>query len=265
MPSPFPGMDPYLEQFWGDVHVRLINNACGGIQRQLPRGLVARMGERVFVEPSDGEARNIIPDVRVVERGLPGERRLSTGNGIAVAEPLVVHLEQSEPMRQGFIEIIDIKSGRRVVTVIEVLSPSNKMPGPGRDLYVKKQDELKDGRVSLVEIDLLRAGKRVLSVPFDRIPEGHRTPYAACARRGWKVFEVEFYRIPLRERLPAIRIPLRQNDTDVALDLQALIDQSYEDGRYGDDIDYREEPEPPLAPDDAQWADALLREKGLRG
>jgi hypothetical protein len=222
------------------------------------------MGERVFVEPAEGEGRNIIPDVRVVERWPSSEPRLSTGNGIAVAEPLIVHLEESEPMRQGFIEIIDIKSGRRVVTVIEVLSPANKAAGPGRDLYLKKHEELKDGRVSLVEIDLLRVGRRVLSAPFDRIPEGHRTPYAACARRGWKHFEVEFYRLPLRERLPGIRIPLRQTDTDIALDLQALIEQAYEDGRYGDDIDYGEEPDPPLAADDARWADALLRERGRR-
>ena len=176
----------------------------------------------------------------------------------------MVHLEQSEPIRQGFIEIIDIKSGRRVVTVIEVLSPSNKLPGPGRELYVKKQEELRAGGVSLVEIDLLRAGTRVLSVPLDRIPEGHRTAYAACVRRGWKTFEIEYYRIPLRERLPAITIPLRRDDRDVALDLQSLIDQCYDSGRYGDDIDYREEPEPPLAADDAGWANALLREQGRR-
>ena len=87
-------------------------------------------------------------------------------------------------------------------------------------------------------------GTRVLAVPFDRVPEGHRSAYAVCARRGWKPFEIEYYRIPLRERLPAIRIPLRRDDSDVALDLQTLIDECYESGRYGDDIDYREEPEP---------------------
>src|SRR5208337_610478 len=103
-----------------------------------------------------------------------------------------------------------IKSGRRVVTVIEVLSPSNKTVGPGRDLYVKKQEELRAGGVSLVEIDLLRAGTRVLSDPLDRIPEGHRSAYAVCARRGWKPFEIEYYRLPLRDRLPAIPIPLRR-------------------------------------------------------
>ena len=130
----------------------------------------ARWTSRIFVEPSEGHGRNIIPDVRVVERGRPKERDVATGNGIAVAEPLVVHFEESDPIRQGFIEIIDIKSGRRVVTVIEVLSPSNKIPGPGRDLYAKKQEELRSGGVSLVEIDLLRTGTRVLSVPMDASP-----------------------------------------------------------------------------------------------
>src|SRR3954451_58949 len=169
MLSPFPGMDPYLEQFWGDVHHTLITYSRSAIQKQLPGDLVARVDERVFVEPAEGQARNIIPDVRVVERGRPQGGTLETGNGIAVAEPLVVHLEQDEPVRQGFIEIIDIKSGRRVVTVIEILSPSNKFPGPGRELYLKKQDELRAGCVSLVEIDLIRTGTRVLACPFDRI------------------------------------------------------------------------------------------------
>ncbi|MGO9600927.1 MAG: DUF4058 family protein [Isosphaeraceae bacterium] len=264
MRSPFPGIDPYLEQFWGDVHHRLITYACDALQSRLPGDLLARMDERVFVEPSQGQGRNIVSDVRVVVRGRPSDRGIVAGNGVAVAEPLVIHLEESEPIRQGYIEIIDIKSGRRVVTVIEVLSPSNKLPGPGKDLYTKKQEELRAGGVSLVEIDLLRTGSRVLTAPLDRIPEGQRSAYAACVRRGWKPFEIEYYRIPLRERLPAIRIPLRRTDSDVALDLQALIDECYESGRYGDDIDYREDPEPALGSDDAKWAEALLREQGRR-
>jgi hypothetical protein len=219
--------------------------------------------ERVYVEPDDGTARKIVPDVRIIERGRRQEPPLRTGNGVALAEPLVVHMDQDEPVRQGFIEIIDIKSGRRVVTVIEILSPSNKTPGPGRDLYVKKQDELRAGRVSLVEIDLLRSGTRVMCAPFELIPEGHRTPYAACVRRGWKPLEFEYYRLPLRERLPAFRIPLRETDPDIPLDLQAVVDQCYESELY-DDIDYSGEADPPLAGDDARWADALLREQGRR-
>jgi hypothetical protein len=264
MRSPFPGMDPYLEPFWGDVHHTMINRSRAAIQKQLPADLVARVDERVFVEPSQRLPRNSIPVVRIVERGRREEPLIRASNGIAVAEPLVVHMEQSDPVRQGFIEIIDLKADRRVVTVIEILGPSNKIAGPGRDLYLKKQQELRQGSVSLVEIDLLRKGSRVLCAPFELIPEGHRTPYAVCVRRGWKPLEIEYYRLRLRERLPAFLIPLRQTDHDIPLDLQSMIDQCWEEGRYGDDIDYREEPDPPLTGDDTEWADSLLREQSRR-
>jgi hypothetical protein len=257
-------MNPYLEQFWGDIHQRLIIYASDALQKQLPGDLRARVGERVFVEPDNGNPRNIVPDVRVVERGQRDGLGQRASNGLALAEPLIIRLNQDEPIRQGFIEIIDIKSGRRVVTVIEVLSPSNKTPGPGRDLYLKKQEELRQGSVSLVELDLLRAGRRVLAAPFELIPAGHRTAYAACVRRGWKPVELEYYRISLRERLPAIGIPLRQSDQDVGLDLQALIARCYDEARYDDDINYREDPDPPLETDDASWSDSVLRDSGRR-
>lgn len=264
MRSPFPGMDPYLEQFLGDVLHTMINRSRAAIQKQLPDDLVARVDERVYVEPSVGLPRFIVPDVRVVERGWREAPVRRASNGIAVAEPLVIHIEQDEPVRQGYIEILDLKSGRRVVTVIEIVSPSNKLPGPGRDLYVKKQNELRQAGVSFVEIDLTRTGSRVLSAPFELIPDGHRTPYAACAWRGWKPLAFEYYRLPLRERLPAIAVPLRDTDQDIPLDLQAVLDECWEEGRYVDDIDYCDEPNPPLDPDDAQWADRLLRDQGLR-
>jgi hypothetical protein len=257
-------MDPYLEPFWGDVHHRLITYASDALQKQLPGDLRARVSERIFVEPDEGRPRNIVPDVRVVERGRHTEPALRASNGIAVAEPLVIHLDSDEPVRQGFIEIVDIKSGRRVITVIEFLSPSNKLAGPGRDLYLKKQEELRDARVSSVEIDLVRAGGRVLAAPIKLIPAGLRTQYAACVRRGWNTSELAYYHFPLRDRLPAIAIPLRQTDRDVALDIQSLIDRCYEVGRYDDDIDYREDPDPPLDSDDVSWANTLLREQGRR-
>jgi Protein of unknown function (DUF4058) len=264
MRSPFPGMDPFLEQFWGDVHHTLINRSRAAIQKELPADLVARVDERVFVEPAAGSPRSVIPDVRVVERGRPEKPVLRASNGVAVAEPLVIHIEQDEPVRQGFIEIIDLKSGRRVVTVIEFISPSNKVTGPGRDLYVKKLGELRDGGVSLVEFDLNRTGSRIMSAPFELIPDGHRSAYAACVRKGWKPQAIDYYRLPLRERLPAIAIPLRETDPVVPLDLQAVLDECCEEGRYIDDLDYRHEPVPPLSPDDTKWIDALLREHGLR-
>jgi hypothetical protein len=114
-----------------------------------------------------------------------------------------------------------------------------------------------------VEIDLLRSGKRVLAVPARWVPPSHRTTYQICVVRGWKPAAYEVYRAPLREPLPSIRVPLRQQDADVPLDLQMLIDRCYHHGRY-DDIDYRAAPTPPLKPDEESWAHELLVRLGLR-
>jgi hypothetical protein len=96
-------MDPYLEQFWGDIHHRLVTYTADSVQKALPSDLRARVDERVFVEPAEDRPRSIVPDARVVERGRPGEPLLLAGDGIAVAEPLVIDLGQDEPVRQGFI------------------------------------------------------------------------------------------------------------------------------------------------------------------
>jgi hypothetical protein len=262
MASPFPGMDPYLEQHWGDVHHRLITYASDRLQRGLPKDLRARVEERVFVESPEEDTRRIVPDVRVIE-GRGRKRKVEpAATGLAVAEPLIVLTD--EEVTQGFIEIRDASSGHRVVTVIEVLSPANKVPGQGQEKYLQKRQELREGQVSLVEIDLVRAGKRPLPVPLGTLPPSFRTTYQVWVRRGWEAIKIEIYRVPLRERLPVIRIPLRQTDADVPLDLQALIDECYRNGDYEDDLHYHLDPQPPLDPDDARWADALLRKAGRR-
>jgi hypothetical protein len=264
MASPFPGMDPYLEQFWGDVHHRLITYACDQLQGGLPGDLRARVEERVFVELPQGQERSIYPDIRVVERGRKKVGSAAAVGGVAVAEPLRIRLP-GEPVTQGYIEIIDLSTGRRVVTVIEVLSPSNKRPGSGRGLYEQKQQECRDGGVNLVEIDLLRGGPWVLAVSRQLVPASHRTPYWFCVYRPRDKHVLgEIYRMPLRERLPAIQVPLRESDADVPLNLQDLIEQCYRNGGYDEDIDYQAEPDPPLAGGDARWADALLRNQRRR-
>lgn len=265
MASPFPGMDPYLEPFWRDVHARLIIYAADQLQGNLPSDLRARVEERVVVEPGASEERSVYPDVRVVERGRGRSAAVATTpeGDVAVLEPVTLRLE-SEPMTETFIEIIDVGSGKRVVTVIEVLSLANKVPGDSRDKYRQKQEELRAGGVSLVEIDLLRVGQRRLGVPYHRLPVSHRTPYQVCVRRGWEPQAVQIYAVPLRQRLPIIRVPLRQTDAEVPLDLQTLLAQGYRNGGYDDDLDYRFAPDPPLSADDDQWADALLRSQGRR-
>lgn len=262
MNSPFPGMDPYLEQHWRDVHHALVTYARDSLQSRLPDRLRARMEERVFVESENSPWRVVYPDVRIIERPGPEWKTGEGAGGIAVAEPVIVDLEV-EPMAEGYIEIIDAGSGNRVVTVIEFLSPSNKIPGQGQDLYLQKQGEVLAAKANLVEIDLTRAGRRITAVPPERIPPAHRTTYQICVWRGWRPSKAEVYAAPLQHRLPSIRIPLRETDEDVPLDLQDLIEQAYRNGRY-DDLDYKMEPSPPLDVTDAAWADELLRSKGLR-
>lgn len=184
---------------------------------------------------------------------------------MAVAEeveaPALIELDD-EPIMEGFIKITDAAPGK-VVTVIEVLSLTNKLPGEGQQLYRQKQKELNDGGISLVEIDLLRSGGHVLNVPSRRIPRSYRTPYRVCIRRGWRPRRVEFYRAPIEKRLPKIQIPLRETDQDVPLDLQSLIELCYRNGRY-DRTDYTVEPDPPFDSATAVWANELLKAKGLR-
>jgi hypothetical protein len=262
MGSPFPGMDPYLEQYWRDVHHRLITYACDRLQPRLPADLRARVEERVFVESEATEYRIFFPDVHVVEQPTRPQAAPASNSDVALEEPLVIQLSD-EPLSQGYIEIIDAGSGNRVITVIELLSPSNKVPGKGQDLYLQKQWEVRVAGVSLVEIDLTRTGRRVMTLPPHRIPPSHRTTYQVCVQRGWVPRKVEVYRAPLERRLPAIRVPLRETDQDVPLDLQALIDLCYENGRY-EGLNYQAEPVPPLDARDAAWTEELLRSKGVR-
>ncbi|MBI2805399.1 MAG: DUF4058 family protein [Planctomycetes bacterium] len=262
MKSPFPGMDPYLEQHWLDVHSRLIIYACDQLQGTLPSDLVARVEERVYLEREGDPDRSLFPDVPVVERPKEDDAAIAVQDDVDVAEPLIVQFGD-EPITETFIKILDARTGNQVVTVIEFISPTNKIPGTGYKMYRKKQTELKEAKVTLVEIDLLRGGKRVLSVPLSRIRFKDRTRYQAVVRRGWKWHEAEVYALPLHKRLPAIPIPLRPTDSDTRLNLQTLIEQCYQNGRY-DTLDYQTEPDPPLEGSDAEWADELLRAAGKR-
>jgi hypothetical protein len=254
-------MDPYLERHWGDVHTRLVTYASDQLQKILPRDLRARVEERVVVSEWH-RSRSFYPDVRVIETEPSSRRRGKSGAGVAVAQPLVIDLAD-EPETQRFVEIRDVSSGSHLVTVLEVLSPSNKRPGDGQEQYLRKQQELRQAGVSLVEIDLLRDGDWVVALPLDALDPTVRTPYRVVVRRGWRRLEAEYYAIALDHALPTIKVPLRPADADVPLNLQALLDQCYENGGY-DDIDYSSALQPPLPAATARWAAQLLRRVGRR-
>jgi hypothetical protein len=256
-------MDPFLEWHWEDVHHRLIQYACDTLQPHLPDELWARVEERVFIESDSERMRRLIPDVhvsRVYPRPESQPAVLKEG-GLAVAEPVVFELHDLE-ITEGYIKILD-RAGGKVVTVIEFLSPTNKSGGAGQTKYLEKQAEVLCSDASLVEIDLVRTGQRVLALPHYEIPNEHRGDYLGCISPGWKRNRRELYPMPLRQRLPILPVPLRQQESRVNLDLQGLVDQAYTSGR-NDRLDYGAELEPPLSAEDAAWADALLKAAGKR-
>jgi hypothetical protein len=250
-------MDPYLEApgLWPDVHQRLITYIADAIQPQVRPQYRARIEERVYlVEPE----RNIYPDVTLLRRPMwmPGGR--NGGAAVAVAdEPLTFTLFPTEH-REPFIEIIH-HEGLEVVTVLELLSPANKTPGPGRTLYLQKQHEILNSHAHLVEIDLLSRGQHTVALPESARPKLPPYRYLVCINRAavprWRF---EIYPFALADRLPRIRIPLKEADPDVTLDLPALFDHCYENGAYADFVDYTRPPEAPLSAEETAWMTAHI-------
>lgn len=260
MPSPFPGMDPYLEAHWLDVHTKMVTYAADALNNRLPDDLIARTEERVAIESGAGTASIFGPDVRVFEGiGLPPPK----GSSASVAELAPYRLiALVEPITERFIEIIDT-GGERLVTIIEFVSPTNKR-GKGLEAFVQKRDEMLSGGINVVEIDLTRTGNWVELLRPHVCPPAALSAYRAVIRVGGKSNAAYLHPFPLREPLPTIKIPLRHGENPAELPLGALLQQAYDNGRYGRTLDYKQSPTPPLEGEDAQWADQLLRGAGRR-
>jgi hypothetical protein len=255
MPSPFPGMDPYLEgSLWPDVHWSLIYSFRAAIAAQLPDGYAARIDQYVWLQDVDTEEkwRQGKPDAFVIESG---GRAAKPGRQAAVAEPtMYVTFPAAKRTGNRVIKIIDQKD-RRVVTVIELLSPANKTPGEDRTFYLDKRKEYLATDTNLVEIDLLRDG--------DRLPMGKPKPrpadYYVVVSRAEVFPQVAVWALTVRDALPTIPIPLKEGDPDVSLALRPCLDRAYDDARYDDGIDYTQPPDPVLRRPDAEWAAELLK------
>lgn len=261
MPSPFPGMDPYLEHpdIFPDFHDSFVTYLRESLLPQLPEPYYAGLGRRDWIEVSE---RVIGPDVNVVAPRRPERRRTQSSGGVAVAEqpatrPLVIHVPHDERV-EPLVEIyIGRGSDRRLVTTIEVLSPTNKTPGEqGRDLYLRKQQEILHSQVHLVEIDLLRGGRHTTAVPLDRMTMATGPfDYHVSIHHFDNLEDYFVYSVQLTEPLATISIPLLPGDPPVSLDLQAVFNRTYDAGPYRREIDYREvPPEPPLRAEHVAWA-----------
>jgi hypothetical protein len=261
MESPFLGMNPYLEEpaMWPDVHHRLITTICDQIQARLMSGYRAVITPYVVFESIEiAPVRRVVPDVAVIERepySSPG------GAAVAVeAAPLTLPAVMTVPVEYARIEIRTVRD-QVLVTAIELLSPANKRPGlDGADAYEKKRQEIFSSTANLMEIDLLRSGRRTqVARP---LPDA---PYFIFLSRVQRRPYIEIWPLSLREPIKPVPVPLRYPDPAVALDLGAAIHEAYRRARYDLEIDYHEPPPPPaLSSDDTAWLDAHLRERGLR-
>lgn len=263
MPGPFPGMDPYLESpiYWQDFHERFITYAAEALQPQLPDRYRALISERVVIEATE---RAIIPALTVVQHPVPRDTGTQVVGAAAmeVDDPTVFSV-LSEDLREAFIEIID-RVGQRVVTLVELLSPTNKTPGAGREQYMQKQEEVLRSGTNLVEIDLLHGGAHTVAVPRANLVR-HKPFYGLVnVWRAIQPFQCEVYFVRLQDRVPRIRIPLLPEDSDVALDLPVLFNRCYDAARYDLDLDYTQPPPVALSPSDLIWVENWLREKGWR-
>jgi hypothetical protein len=238
-------MNPFLEQSdtWEDFHNSLLTHTRDMLSPQLGPNYLAKIEVRLLLHELSAEERRFLgrADVAVT---TPVAGAVGAPAAALMTAPVQLRLPAVEVERHTFLEIRDHRN-RRVVTAIELLSPSNKRPGSDRDDYLAKRRQVLAGMTHLVEIDLRRGGSRPTP------PELPPCDYFIVVSRYEKRPILDFW--PVRQRLPMIPIPLLAPDPDVHLDLQAVLDRTYDAAGYGKYI-YAETPEPPLSTEDDAWA-----------
>ncbi len=227
MPSPFPGMDPYLEEekLWPGFHHHLVM----GLYQILLPGLVDR------------------------DRARVGQRHYATEMALFTSVIREEHHEEYIEVRQ--------RSDGRLVSLVEVVSPANKTTSCGRKVYLDKRAEAKAAGASLVEIDLVLQGQPTLEYSRDGLPDWD---YAVTVTRSTQSERYEIYTTTLQKRLPRFRLPLAPDDRDTVLDLQTAFARCFDQGDFGSKIDYRRDPPVPLDDGDRRWLNELLKAQKLR-
>ena len=260
MSRPFPGIDPYLElpPFWGDFAPRLLSSISNQLLDRLLPDYDVRMEEYLVLTSDEGERlRRFEPDITI---STPHWWSDGTGGSTAVIEPATSEMDYSEPERQiqRHLQIIHQPS-ERVVTVLELLSPSNKSPSQdGRGEYLTKRREFLMTGCNLIELDLLRGGRRLpMSKP---LPPGD---YFALVGRVNREPRCQVFGWPLRAKLPLIPVPLLPSDPETTLDLDAAFATAYEPSHYPRRLPYRMPLAPPPSDGEAAWIRERLVVAGL--
>ncbi|MDZ8081917.1 MAG: DUF4058 family protein [Nostoc sp. DcaGUA01] len=261
MPSPFPGMNPYLEnpELWPEFHHWIITAIAELLVPQLRPKYRVAVEKRVYQMIDDNSILIGILDV-TVGRSVTSidKEKLNIAVASPPAKPITVNVPMPEEVREGYLEVREVGTGE-VVVAIEVLSPKNKRPGEGRKAYESKRQLVLGSLIHLIEIDLLRGGE-----PMAILGNQIKSDYRILVSRSEFRPRAELYPFGLQEQIPTFLLPLRRGDTEPLVDLQALIHGVYERAGFDLAIDYTSKPIPPLFEADAVWANELLQQQGLR-
>ncbi|HQZ63460.1 MAG TPA: DUF4058 family protein, partial [Planctomycetaceae bacterium] len=255
MPSPFPGMDPFLEgDEWEDFHSRFITTMAVKLLPGIRPDYAVRTERRIYVEHPLEDVRTIRPDVAILRNPDNfGYSRSGSAAAVATLEPVERTVPMSFEVEEKYLVIRRLDSSA-VVTVIELLSPFNKRMGTrGRPTYLAKRQEVIQSATNLVELDLLRGGERLPTL--EPLPVGD---YFALIRRSTRRSTFAVYAWPMNHRLPTIPIPLDPGDREVTLDLQAVFDTVYDEAGYDYSLSYRREMSPPFSDEESTWVKSLL-------
>lgn len=259
MANPFPGMNPWLEHpaLWSDVHFRLISAIARYLSPLLEPRYYVSVGAQAYVATAFAQPpATRYPDVAVVQPPSPVASPARTAQAVAppAVEPIAVQVPVPDVIEETYLEVREAETGQ-VITVIEILSPTNKRPGVGRQKYERKRLEILGTHTNLVEIDLLRAWD---PMPFaGEAPASH---YRILVRRGEQGSEADLYPFTMYDPIPGFPLPLQAGEAEPPIDLNALLDDVYVEGSYSIRIDYHQPPRPPLSEGEARWAKQILEE-----
>ena len=260
MPSPFPGMNPYFEQpgRWRGFHNKFLTELNYAIMRTIAPGYFVDIEESLTIDITRDDDAHPRRRPKMIVADVAVRRGTRSAGGTAVAEPRIGNRLQSVVARlpdfvrvpHRWLTIRDLK-GKKVVAVIELLSPANKAPGKDRGAYLDKREAIFSSDAHFVEIDLLRGGE---SMPFEGCPA---SDYRIAVSRMMQRPSVEIWPFGLRDPIPIVPVPLKPSDPELPIDLKAVLDSVYDGGRSELTI-YDDPPEPPLPRRDATWAKKLL-------
>ena len=261
MPSPFPGMNPYLEHpaLWAGIHHRLISAIANDLNPYLRPKYIAAIEERVYEMSGEKSVLVGIPDVAVQRVSAVTN---ATESNIALvapsAQPIEVLIPIPEILTESYLEIRAVET-EAAIAAIEVLSPKNKQSVVGRLQYETKRQKILGSSTHLVEIDLLRQGEAmpVLNLAI-------ASHYRILVSRSETRPKAQLYAFNLRDIIPQFSLPLQPGDAEPILDLQRLLHEIYDQGSYDLRINYSNCPVPALSETDAAWVDEVLRQQGLR-